>query len=41
MPEQKRYSILLGVTSILKVKDYVYGTQVSDAWSIDGVEAGK
>jgi len=36
MPEQKRYSILLGVTSILKVKDYVYGTQVSDAWSIGG-----
>ncbi|MDB3976046.1 hypothetical protein N9442_01735 [Gammaproteobacteria bacterium] len=41
MPEQKRHSILLGVTSILKVKDYVYETQVTDAWSIDGVEASK
>ena len=41
MPEQKRYSILLGVTSILKVKDFVYGTQVSDTWSIGGVEAGE
>ena len=41
MLEQKRYSILLGVTSILKVKDYVYETQVTDAWSIAGVAAGK
>ena len=41
MPEQKRHSILLGVTSILKVKDYVYESQVTDAWSIGGVEAGE
>lgn len=41
MPEQKGYSVLPGVTSVLKVKDYVYETQVTDAWSIGGVAVGK